>query len=201
MVTCQECWRRFVRAVRTAKMAAVTALGVLGPLLVEGAAGPVQIGSARQRRLLCALAADLGRVVDVDLLVELVWADALHATARQQHAEALLATGLVGEAVAAAEALVAAEPLGEGAVAVLVRALVAAGRQSDALAMLARLRAWLADDLGLDPGPQLRELERRVLPPRAGRRTPTRTPALASTGPHRCAPPAAAAAELVRRAR
>src|SRR3954469_17509102 len=79
MVTCQECWRRFVRAVRTAKMAAVTALGVLGPLLVEGAAGPVQIGSARQRRLLCALAADLGRVVDVDLLVELVWADAVPA--------------------------------------------------------------------------------------------------------------------------
>ena len=35
-------------------------LGVLGPLLPEGDAGPVRIGSARQRRLLAALTAHLG---------------------------------------------------------------------------------------------------------------------------------------------
>ena len=58
-------------------MGGVVALGVLGPLLLEGAAGPVRIGSARQRRLLAALAAHLGRSVDVLRLADLVWADDL----------------------------------------------------------------------------------------------------------------------------
>ena len=44
-----------------------------------------------------------------------------------------------------------------------MQALVAAGRQGDALAAFARLRARLADELGLDPSAQLRELERQVL--------------------------------------
>ena len=57
--------------------------------------------------------------------------------------------GRAAEAVAALEALVVAEPLREGAVALLMRALVAAGRQSDALAAFARLRTRLADELGL----------------------------------------------------
>jgi DNA-binding SARP family transcriptional activator len=56
-------------------MARVTALGVLGPLLLRGPDGPVRVGSARQRRLLTALAAHLGRPVDVGLLAELVWPD------------------------------------------------------------------------------------------------------------------------------
>jgi predicted ATPase/DNA-binding SARP family transcriptional activator len=237
----------------------VTALGVLGPLLLEGDTGPVRVGSARQRRLLAALTAHLGQPVDVGRLVDLVWADdvpadpagavqtnvarlrrllpegirlattpegyrleadrgvvdvtafadhlaaataapdpsarrdrlgvalalwrgypypeldhpalaaevarlvELRAGAAEQHAEALLAAGRVTEAVAELEALLATEPLREGAVAVLMRALVAAGRQSDALAAFARLRTRLAEELGLDPSPQLRDLERRVL--------------------------------------
>ena len=56
-------------------MAAVVALGVLGPLLLEGDSGPVRIGSVRQRRLLAALAAHLGRSVDVARLADMVWAD------------------------------------------------------------------------------------------------------------------------------
>ena len=56
-------------------MGAVTALGVLGPLLVQGEAGPVRIGSTRQRRLLAALTAHRERAVDVGELVDLVWAD------------------------------------------------------------------------------------------------------------------------------
>ena len=56
-------------------MAGVVVLGVLGPLLLEGEAGPVRIGSGRQRRLLAALTAHLGRTVEVDRLVDLVWAD------------------------------------------------------------------------------------------------------------------------------
>jgi hypothetical protein len=56
-------------------MAPVTVLGVLGPLLLRGPDGPVRVGSARQRRLLTALAAHLGRPVDVGLLAELMWPD------------------------------------------------------------------------------------------------------------------------------
>ena len=105
---------------------------------------------------------------------------ALRTDAAEQHAEALLVTGHPGEAAAAAEALAAAEPLRESAVAVLMRALVAAGRQGDALAAFAQLRRRLADELGLDPGPQLRELEQQVLrqelagPPAPARSTDVR---------------------------
>ena len=56
-------------------MSGMTALGVLGPLLLEDETGPVRIGSVRQRRLLAALAAHLGCSVGIGQLVDLVWAD------------------------------------------------------------------------------------------------------------------------------
>jgi predicted ATPase/DNA-binding SARP family transcriptional activator len=87
----------------------------------------------------------------------------LRDAAVEQRAEALLATGRVGEAVAAAEALVAADPIRERAVAILMRALVAAGRPADALRAYAGLRRELAVQLGLDPSPELRALHERVL--------------------------------------
>ena len=130
----------------------------------------------------------------------------LRAGAVQQHAEALLAAGRAAEAVAELEALVAAEPLREGAVGVLMRALVAAGRQGDALAAFARLRTRLADELGLDPSPQLRELERRVLrqelpvpraSPVAAGPTRPRAPARPARG-CRSAPSSGRAADLAR---
>jgi predicted ATPase/DNA-binding SARP family transcriptional activator len=87
----------------------------------------------------------------------------LRAVAVEQRAEALLATGRAGEAVAAAEALVAADPIRESAVAILMRAQVAAGRPADALRAYAGLRRELAEQLGLDPSPELRALHERVL--------------------------------------
>ncbi|MEN3301005.1 BTAD domain-containing putative transcriptional regulator [Pseudonocardia sp.] len=88
---------------------------------------------------------------------------ALRAGAVEDQARALLEVGRAAEAVAALEALVATEPLREEAVAGLMRALVASGRQGDALGAYTRLRTRLADELGLDPSPELRELERQVL--------------------------------------
>ena len=44
-----------------------------------------------------------------------------------------------------------------------MRALIGAGRRSDALAHYARLRDRLADELGLDPGPALRDLHASLL--------------------------------------
>lgn len=230
---------------------------VLGPLQVEGPRGAVTIGSARQRRLLVALATNPGHVLSTGLLVELVWSDppadpagalqtnvsrlrrvlppevrietapdgyrlradrsavdvtafadllsaaaaadvadrpdvfavalalwrgrpfdeldhplldadvarltGLRTAAIEQFATALLAAERAGESVPVLEALVAAEPLREGAVALLMRALAATGRQSDALAACARLRSRLAEDMGLDPGPAVQQAEREVL--------------------------------------
>ncbi|NUT11600.1 MAG: AfsR/SARP family transcriptional regulator, partial [Nonomuraea sp.] len=59
--------------------------------------------------------------------------------------------------------LVAGHPLRERLRAVHVRALYRAGRQSEALASYADLRARLAGELGLDPGPELVALHQAIL--------------------------------------
>ncbi len=70
----------------------------------------------------------------------------------------------LGEAVMAeAEAAVARDPYREGLWELLITALYRVGRQADALAAYQRVRAALADDLALEPGPRLKELERQVL--------------------------------------
>ena len=59
--------------------------------------------------------------------------------------------------------LVERHPLREGLRALHIRALYAAGRQAEALASYAGLRERLADELGLDPAPELAALYRRIL--------------------------------------
>lgn len=76
--------------------------------------------------------------------------------------EARLALGEAAASVPGLEALVATSPYRERAWGLLVLALYRSGRQADALAALRRVRARLADDLGLQPGPELRELEQAV---------------------------------------
>jgi DNA-binding SARP family transcriptional activator len=80
-----------------------------------------------------------------------------------RRAEATLAAGRAADAVPELESLVAAAPLREESWRLLVLALYRAGRQGDALAALRRARAVLAEHLGVDPGPALRQLEADVL--------------------------------------
>ncbi|SDG59887.1 DNA-binding transcriptional activator of the SARP family [Lentzea fradiae] len=61
------------------------------------------------------------------------------------------------------EALAEQEPLREGLCAKLMRLLYRRGRQADALAVYRRTREALVDRLGLDPSPELQELELAIL--------------------------------------
>lgn len=77
--------------------------------------------------------------------------------------ELRLARGEHAEAVAHLEQLVGLHPLQERLWWLLTLALYRSHRQGDALAALRRAREHLADELGVDPGPELRRLEEQVL--------------------------------------
>lgn len=59
--------------------------------------------------------------------------------------------------------LTAAHPFREGLWALLMTALYRSGRQAEALAAYGQARTRLVEDLGVEPGPQLRQLEARIL--------------------------------------
>lgn len=59
--------------------------------------------------------------------------------------------------------IIAEEPLRESAYRLAMRAAVARGDDAEAVQVYARLRTRLADDLGIDPGPQSRALFDEVL--------------------------------------
>jgi predicted ATPase/DNA-binding SARP family transcriptional activator len=76
---------------------------------------------------------------------------------------ARLRLGDVREVIGDLEAAVTRYPFQEGLWELLITALYRSGRQADALAAYQRVRSQLADELGLDPGPQLRHLEQLIL--------------------------------------
>ncbi len=76
---------------------------------------------------------------------------------------ARLRLGDVGHVIGELEAAVATYPYQEGLWELLITALYRAGRQADALATYQRVRNQLADGLGLDLGPRLRQLEQQIL--------------------------------------
>ncbi|MFF3845750.1 BTAD domain-containing putative transcriptional regulator [Streptomyces sp. NPDC002328] len=74
-----------------------------------------------------------------------------------------LEQGCHAEAVSELTALTAAHPLRERFRELLMLALYRSGRQAEALAVYADTRRLLAEELGVDPRPGLRELQRRIL--------------------------------------
>jgi DNA-binding SARP family transcriptional activator/DNA-binding CsgD family transcriptional regulator len=160
-----DAWR-FERLVREAAGAADPAIALLealtlwrGPAYAEYAAEPwAQAEAARLNEL--------------------------REVARDQLAAARLARGETAVLVPELETLVAAAPLREERWRLLVLALYRAHRQGDALAALRQARQVLADELGIDPGPALRELEAEVLAQSASLQLAApAAPRVASAGP------------------
>ncbi len=87
----------------------------------------------------------------------------LRLTAEDDRVLALLALGEHATVVASTEEATRRNPLRERTWALHALALTRSGRQAEALAALRRVREVLAEELGLDPGEELRELEQLVL--------------------------------------
>ncbi|WP_067710072.1 BTAD domain-containing putative transcriptional regulator [Nocardia yamanashiensis] len=94
---------------------------------------------------------------------EITRLDELHSAAIELRARALLAADRPAEAAAALETHLRDHPLRENPWHTYALALYRIGRQADALAALRTVREHLRDELGIDPGPALRDLETAVL--------------------------------------
>ena len=81
----------------------------------------------------------------------------------EEWADAALDCGRAGELVGRLEAAVAEAPLREHRWSQLMLALYRTGRQGEALRAFQRARRLLADELGVEPGPELQALEAQLL--------------------------------------
>jgi SARP family transcriptional regulator, regulator of embCAB operon len=83
--------------------------------------------------------------------------------AHTAHVEAQIACGRPDAVIMELETLIAEHAYREPLWAQLMTAYYLAGRQTDALDAYLRVKTRLAEDLGIDPGPKLRELYEQVL--------------------------------------
>lgn len=89
--------------------------------------------------------------------------EGLRQVAIEARADARLDLGQHAEVAVELEAVCGDQPLRETPHAQRMVALYRSGRHADALAVYQAFRVRLADELGLDPSPDLQDLERRVL--------------------------------------
>jgi WD40 repeat protein/DNA-binding SARP family transcriptional activator len=87
----------------------------------------------------------------------------LRLAAIEARIDADVAAGRHREVVAELDALTVEYPFREHLRAMQMVALYRSGRQAEALRAFGRTRDTLVEDLGVDPSPELRELERRIL--------------------------------------
>jgi class 3 adenylate cyclase/DNA-binding winged helix-turn-helix (wHTH) protein len=87
----------------------------------------------------------------------------LHLATQIERLEAEIELGRHARLIGELEALVAAHPYQERLRGLLMLALYRSGRQAEALEAYHALRTTLSDELGLEPGQQLRELQAAIL--------------------------------------
>lgn len=104
--------------------------------------------------------------------------DELRLAVREDWADAALSAGYHVDLAAQLIALAARHPLRERLRGLLMLALYRCGQQAQALASYREIRRMLADELGIDPGHDLRELHQRML-----RADPSLLPAGRPAGP------------------
>ena len=100
---------------------------------------------------------------DVDLPLDRSRLEELKLAATEQRIDADLARGRSSELVGELETLVGEHPLRESFRAQLMLALYRAGRQAEALEAYRAARTALMDELGIEPGPRLHQLEQAIL--------------------------------------
>jgi DNA-binding SARP family transcriptional activator len=91
------------------------------------------------------------------------WLAELHMQALEARIEAQLHLGDHAAVIAQVKSLTAEQPLREHLHGLLMRALYLSGRQSEALLAYQQARERLIDELGTEPGVELRELHQRIL--------------------------------------
>src|SRR5262245_26433624 len=138
-------------------------------LLAEGQAA-LAAGEPARAHATLERALGLWRGAALADLLDAEWArresarlEELRLGAAETRLEAALALGEHASAVGELERLLVEHPLREQLAALLMRALYGSGRQADALAAFQRTRRLLVDELGIEPGPALQELNRAIL--------------------------------------
>src|SRR5689334_5540361 len=119
----------------------------------------------------------------------------LRIRALQCRIDAQLALGRHAEVIGELDSLLIDAPTREHTAAQLMLALYRCGRQADALDVYQRVRAALAQELGLEPGPALRTLQVEILEQAASLDAPT------APGPRKPLPSARAHAPMPTRLR
>lgn len=100
--------------------------------------------------------------------------EGLRLSAMEDRFDAEIGLGHGADLVSELTDLVAANPVRERLVAALMRALVATGRDTEAVLVFQRTREFLADELGVDPSPELSALHVALLRGELGRREEVR---------------------------
>jgi DNA-binding SARP family transcriptional activator/ABC-type transport system substrate-binding protein len=108
----------------------------------------------------------------------------------EQRLEADLAVGRHAEVVGELESLAARHPFREGLWCQLMLALYRSGRQGEALIAFDRARRTFAEELGVDPGPSLKQLHRQILQQDPSLEPATASAASAAVATSRRGPPA-----------
>ena len=94
--------------------------------------------------------------------------DELRLAALAERIDADLELGRHGDVIGELEGLVAEHPLRESFLRQLMVALYRAGRQAEALDVYQAARTRFVDELGIEPGPELRQLQAEILRHEAG---------------------------------
>ena len=87
----------------------------------------------------------------------------LRIAALEERIEAEVALGRDSAVIPELERLVRTNPFRERPLSLLMLALYRSGRQTEALSLFQARRLRLSEELGLEPGPQLQELQRQIL--------------------------------------